>query len=252
MYNFLLIEKTKSIATIILNRPDRYNALNRSLCREITLAIENLSLDESINVIRIKGAGKGFCAGLDLFEIDTKEFEQAGKIVTELFNPMVLAIKNSPKPIVAQVTGTAAGAGASLALACDQVFASNTSSFSLPFLKIALLPDTGASYFIVKQLGYKKAFEIFSNSKSLTAVDAEKCGLVNHTVDENLLDEQCMAYCLELSKLNKESIGNLKMLLQSAETETLIQALNIEAFYQDQAAKSSHFEEAIKRFKERK
>ncbi|MBY0383522.1 enoyl-CoA hydratase/isomerase family protein, partial [bacterium] len=174
------------------------------------------------------------------------------KIVTELFNPMVQAIKQSAKPVVAQVTGTAAGAGSSLALACDVVFAASNAAFSLPFLKIALLPDTGASYFIVKQLGYKKAFELFAGNKTLSASEAETCRLINQVVDEKDLDEQCITYCLGLAKMQGESLAHLKQLLQSAETAVLTDVLSLEAYYQDQAAKSPHFEEAIKQFKTRK
>ncbi len=249
VYTFLQIEKTNALATITLNRPDRYNALNKVLCHEIRSAIEVLSDDQAVSVIRLKGHGKGFCAGLDLFEVDVKELQQAGKIVTELFNPIVLAIKNSPKPVVAQVTGTAAGAGCSLALACDVVFAAKNASFSLPFLKIALLPDTGASFFIVKQLGYKKAFEIFSGNRALTAVETEACQLINRVIDEAHLEEHCINYCMDLAKVHGESLANLKQLLQSAETASLSEVLNMEAFYQDQAAKSPYFEEAIKKFR---
>jgi len=249
MYTFLILEKTNAIATLSLNRPERYNALNKGLCEEIASAIQDLSKDESTNVIRLKGLGKGFCAGLDLFEVDIEELKQAGKIVRELFNPIVFAIKNSPKPVVAEVSGVAAGAGCSLALACDIVFASHKALFSLPFLKISLLPDTGASYFIVKQLGYKKAFEMFAGNKSLTALEAESCGLINRTCDENTLEEQCMAYCIGLSQLNPESTKALKQLLQSAETKTLSETLDLEAYYQDKAAKSPAFEAAITLFK---
>ncbi len=252
MYNFLILEKTNTVTTIFLNRPERYNALNKVLCQEIAAAITQLSTDESVNVIRLKGLGKGFCAGLDLFEVDIEELKQAGKIVRELFNPIVFAIKNSPKPVVAEVSGVAAGAGCSLALACDMVFASQHAQFSLPFLKISLLPDTGASYFMVKQLGYKKAFEIFAGNKSLTALEAESCGLINRTCEETTLEEQCMAYCIGLSQLNPESLKDLKQLLQSAETKTLSDTLDLEAYYQDKAAKSPAFEAAIKQFKGRK
>lgn len=250
VYTFLQIEKKNGLATISLNRPDRYNALNKVLCHEIRSAIEVLSDDKSINVIRLQGKGKGFCAGLDLFEVDTKELQQAGKIVTELFNPIVRAIKSSSKPVVAQVTGTAAGAGCSLALACDIVFAAENASFSLPFLKIALLPDTGASYFIVKQLGYKKAFEIFSGNRALKAAEAVACQLINRVVEESSLEEECVNYCLDLAKVHGQSLANLKQLLQSAETASLSEVLNMEAFYQDQAAKSPYFEEAIKKFRQ--
>ena len=148
--------------------------------------------------------------------------------------------------------GAAAGAGCSLALACDVVYAGSQAVFSLPFFKIALLPDTGASYFIVKQLGYKKAFELFSGNASLKAKEAEVCHLINHVIDEQELEEACFNYCLKLSQEQSENLGNLKALLQAAETETLAEILNLEAYYQDQAAKAPTFEQAIKHFKERK
>lgn len=250
MYSFLLIEKQGTLASIILNRPERYNALNKALCKEIASAIKELDEDKSIKVIRLKGAGKGFCAGLDLFEVDINELKEAERIVKELFNPMVLAIKNCSKPVVAQVSGAAAGAGCSLALACDVVFASNNAVFSLPFVNIALLPDTGASYFLVKQLGYKKSFEVLSSGGALKALEAEACLLVNRVVEDSALDEACFNYCSDLAKVN--NLAQLKALLQSAEVESLEKILNLEAYYQDQVAKLPRFEEALKKFKERK
>ncbi|HSZ71889.1 MAG TPA: enoyl-CoA hydratase/isomerase family protein [Cytophagaceae bacterium] len=251
MYNFLFIEKKDNVSTIVLNRPERYNAMNTVLCQEIATAVEKLAKEKETKVIRIKGMGKGFCAGLDLFSVDPSEFSQAGNIVTDLFNPIVLAIKNSVKPVIAQVTGTAAGAGCSMALACDTVYASSDALFSLPFLKIALLPDTGASYLLVKQLGYKKAFEIFSGNRNLTAPEAENLGLINQSFSSEELDEKCFEYCNQLSLQSSELLGNLKKLLQAAETQPLQEILNLEAYYQDQAASNPAFLEAIKQFKKK-
>lgn len=251
MYHFLLIEKRDAVSTIVLNRPERYNALNVELCKEIAEAVQELAEDKSTKVIRIKGTGKGFCAGLDLFSVDPAEFARAGNIVTELFNPIVLSIKNSPKPVVAAVTGAAAGAGCSLALACDVVYAATEAVFTLPFLKIALLPDTGASYLFVKQLGYKKAFDIFSGNKSLTAQDAEAMGLINKALPAEQLEDMCWTHCQQLAAQSSSLLGNLKKLLQAAETQPLADILNLEAYYQDQAAAHPAFLEAIKQFKKK-
>ena len=251
MYNFLFIEKKDGITTIVLNRPERYNALNTELCKEIAAAIEKSGEEKDTKVIRIKGMGKGFCAGLDLFSVDPREFSRAGNIVTDLFNPIVLSIKNNPKPVVAQVSGAAAGAGCSLALACDMVYASEEALFTLPFLKIALLPDTGASYLLVKQLGYKKAFEIFSGNKNLTAKEAETFGLINTVLPFDALEQACLDRCLQLAQQSSDLLGNLKKLLQAAETQPLHEILNLEAYYQDQAAAHPAFMEAIQQFKKK-
>ncbi|MDB5274401.1 MAG: paaG [Chitinophagaceae bacterium] len=251
MYNFLFVEKQNNVSTVVLNRPERYNALNTELCQEIASVIQELTIDDATKVIRIKGMGKGFCAGLDLFSVDPKEFAHAGTIVTELFNPMVLAIRNSSKPVVAQVTGAAAGAGCSLALACDVVYTAQDALFTLPFLKIALLPDTGASYLLVKQLGYKKAFEIFSSNKSLTAQEAEALGLINKILSSEELEASCLLHCHQLALQSSTLMGNLKKLLQAAETQPLADILNLEAYYQDQAAAHPSFLEAIKQFKKK-
>jgi 2-(1,2-epoxy-1,2-dihydrophenyl)acetyl-CoA isomerase len=251
MYNFLLLEKKDGITTLVLNRPERYNAMNAALCKEIASAIEESGKEKETKVIRIKGMGKGFCAGLDLFSVDPKEFSRAGNIVTDLFNPIVLSIKNNPKPVIAQVSGAAAGAGCSLALACDMVYASEETLFTLPFLKIALLPDTGASYLLVKQVGYKKAFEIFSGNKNLTAKEAEAFGLVNKVLPAELIEQASMDHCIQLAQQSTELLGNLKKLLQAAETQPLSEILNLEAYYQDQAAAHPAFMEAIQQFKKK-
>ena len=248
MYNFLLIEKQDGVSTVILNRPERYNALNKELCQEIAAAIEELGKDVDTKVIRIKGKGKGFCAGLDLFSVDPREFARAGNIVTDLFNPIVLSIKNNNKPVIAQVSGAAAGAGCSLALACDMVYAAEETLFTLPFLKIALLPDTGASYLLVKQLGYKKAFEIFSGNKNIAAKEAEALGLINKVLPMETLEQSCFEHCMQLTQQSSALLGNLKKLLQAAETQPLQEILNLEAYYQDQAAAHPDFLKAIQQF----
>lgn len=248
MYNFLLVEKKDGVSTVVLNRPERYNALNKALCHEIAAVIEELGKDKETKVIRIKGTGKGFCAGLDLFSVDPAEFSRAGNIVTDLFNPIVLSIKNSVKPVVAQVSGAAAGAGCSLALACDIVYAAEETVFTLPFLKIALLPDTGASYFVVKQLGYKKAFEIFSGNKNITGKEAEALGLINKVLPMENLEQVCLEHCHQLTQQSSDLLGNLKKLLQAAETLPLQEMLNLEAYYQDQAAAHPAFLKAIQQF----
>jgi 2-(1,2-epoxy-1,2-dihydrophenyl)acetyl-CoA isomerase len=251
MYNFLFIEKKDGVTTIVLNRPERYNALNKELCQEITAAVEKSGQEKDTKVIRIKGMGKGFCAGLDLFSVDPREFSRAGNIVTDLFNPIILSIRNNTKPVIAQVSGAAAGAGCSLALACDMVYAAEETLFTLPFLKIALLPDTGASYLLVKQLGYKKAFEIFSGNKNLTAKEAEMMGLINKVLPTEALEQACMEHCQQLAQQSSDLLGNLKKLLQAAETQTLHEILNLEAYYQDQAAAHPAFLEAIQQFKKK-
>jgi 2-(1,2-epoxy-1,2-dihydrophenyl)acetyl-CoA isomerase len=251
MYNFLFIEKKDSVTTIILNRPERYNALNKELCQEIASALVMSGQEKDTKVIRIKGMGKGFCAGLDLFSIDPREFSKAGQIVTDLFNPIVLAIRENTKPVIAQVSGAAAGAGCSLALACDMVYASEETLFTLPFLKIALLPDTGASYLLVKQLGYKKAFDIFSGNKNLTAHEAESMGLINKALPIDTLEETCLQQCNQLAQQSSDLLSNLKKLLQAAETQPLHDILNLEAYYQDQAAIHPAFLEAIQQFKKK-
>src|SRR6185436_1187981 len=181
-FQFLKYETINGLARITLNRPEVYNALNDGITFEFQDAIKLAAKDESIRVVEITGAGKAFCSGQDLKEASTQEKRSFFDSLHKRYNPIIRAMRNLPKPIVCKLNGVAAGAGCSLALACDIIVAAEESSLIEVFINIGLVPDSGSSYFLPRMVGMAKAFELCSTGKKITAMEALELGLVNKVV----------------------------------------------------------------------
>jgi 2-(1,2-epoxy-1,2-dihydrophenyl)acetyl-CoA isomerase len=250
-FSHLSLAINNSIGTITLQRADKYNALNPLLCQEIVLAIQTLEINKEIKMIVLQGEGKGFCAGLDLTEIELEALKDAEQVVRNLFNPIVNAMTNSTKTFICMLTGVAAGAGCSIALACDVIIAEENAILSFPFMKIKLLPDTGASYFLTQQVGYAKAFHFFTNNSQVTASEALQLGLITHVVPKENMHLKLEETCRQLSHYSLEHLSMLKKLLRLASKASFSETLENEALLQGLAAKDPAFLEAITAFKKK-
>src|SRR5438093_3354401 len=178
-------QRDGGVLTITLNRPDVLNAFNASMHAALGEALAEAE-DTSVRAVVITGAGRGFCVGQDLTEFR----EAAGDIGHRLrsnYHPNILAIRGLEKPVIAAVNGPAAGAGLSLACACDLRLAADTASFVPAFIGIGLVPDSGGSYFIARLLGAARAFEWMTSNRKLTAAEAHAWGLVTEVVDADRL-----------------------------------------------------------------
>src|SRR5213079_3417614 len=174
-----------AVLTITLNRPDVLNAFNRDMHRALAAALKDARADD-VRAVVITGAGRGFCVGQDLSEFE----DDAGDIGSRLrgnYHPNIAAIRALEKPVIAAVNGVAAGAGMSLACACDVRLAADTASFVPAFIGIGLVPDSGGSYFIARLLGPARAFEWMSSGRRLTAAEAHAWGLVSEVVEAEAL-----------------------------------------------------------------
>jgi len=251
MYQHILLEKKDGAARLTLNRPELYNALNDTLCREIQQALKEMSEDKTIKVLVLTGSGKGFCSGLDLKSVNIKD-ASVQEVVQELFNPMVKWIRSLSIPVISLVNGPAVGAGCSLALAADMVVASENASFGFSFVKIGLIPDTGISYFLPRLAGSLKAFELLALGKTISAAEALQYGLVTSVVKEEELYEtidQLVAYFQTAPSI---AIGFVKKLVTESSDNSLNAMLDQEAVLQEKAAHTNDFKEGVAAFLEKR
>src|SRR5918997_4004500 len=177
-----------AVLTITLNRPDVLNAFNRAMHQSLAAALKD-ARDPEIRAVVLTGAGRGFCVGQDLTEFR----EAPGDIGDRLrsnYHPNVLAIRALEKPVIAAVNGPAAGAGLSLACACDVRIAADSASFVPAFIGIGLVPDSGGSYFVHRLLGNARAFGWMTSNRKLPAAEAEAWGLVSEVVRADDLPER--------------------------------------------------------------
>src|SRR5687767_15598918 len=204
-YETLLATVDARVATITLNRPDALNALNATLRRELLAALKASVRDAEVRSIVITGAGRGFCAGADLRGgSGEREFR---RILTDEYNPLIEAIRNLAKPVIASVNGVAAGAGVSLALAADLVVASEEARFVPAFNRIGLVPDSGLTRTLVRALGRHRAFEILMGERQLSAADAHAAGLVAAVVPATELAATTRALAERLARGPTGAIG---------------------------------------------
>jgi len=252
MFNHLIYEIKGGICMITLNRPEVYNALNPVLIKEITKAFTEASDDPSVRVVVLTGRGdKAFCSGADL-KNGTNNTTSLGDSLRSGYNPMILSIRNLAKPVICQLNGIAAGAGCSLALACDIIIASETARMSQIFVNIGLIIDAGSSYFLPRLLGSQKAFELASTGRIVGAKECLELGLVSKIVPPTELDFVVNQTAKIYAKSATKAIGLIKKVLNQSYHSTLEQMLELEAVNQDIAGKTNDFMEGITAFLEKK
>lgn len=248
MYQYLLYQVQAGVCTITLNRPEVYNALSPALIQEITQAFEQAKEDENIRVVVLTGAGdKAFSSGADLKKgLDGST--SLGESLRKNYNPMILAIRNLPKPVICRLNGIAAGAGCSLALACDMIIASETAKMSQIFISIGLIVDAGSSFFLPKLVGSQKAFELCSTGRVVEAQECLSLGLVNSVVAEEDLDTAVAKMATQYANAPTLAIGLLKKVLNQSYNSSLEEMLELEAIHQDLAGKTHDFGEGVMAF----
>jgi 2-(1,2-epoxy-1,2-dihydrophenyl)acetyl-CoA isomerase len=246
----LLTDVADGVATFTLNRPEALNALNGQLRRELMAAFKAIARADSVRCVVITGAGRGFCAGADLRGAsDERDFRA---VLGAEYNPLIQAIRNLPKPVVAAVNGVAAGAGVSFALAADVVIASEEARFVPAFGRIALVPDSGLARALVRGVGRHRAFEILTGERQLGAADAHGLGLVAAVVPADRLADAARELAQRLAEGPTVSIGLTKRLLNAAEDATLAESLEAEAALQELAGRSEDHAEGVAAFGEKR
>jgi 2-(1,2-epoxy-1,2-dihydrophenyl)acetyl-CoA isomerase len=245
------VESTRAgaVQTITLNRPDKMNAFTRALHAGLREALTD-ARDPEVRAVVITGAGRGFCAGQDLTEFG--ESGDVGAALRETYHPNVLAIRALEKPVIAAVNGACAGAGLSLACACDIRIAADNASFVPGFIGIGLVPDAGGTYFIHRLLGASRAFEWMSSNRRLTAAEAHAWGIVSEVVEGDALAARAAELGSFYAALPTRAIGMTKRLFDHADTATLEEQLEHEAQLQAAATQTDDFREGVAAFLEKR
>ncbi|MDO7850310.1 enoyl-CoA hydratase-related protein [Hymenobacter convexus] len=257
-YTSLLYDvRPDGVATITLNRPEVFNAFNDPMSYELQDALKQVARDAAVRAVVLTGAGRAFCSGQDL-KAAQEAAAAEGKprsfydSLHQRYNPIIRAMRGLPKPIIGRLNGVAAGAGCSLALACDAIIASSEASLIEVFINIGLVPDSGSSWFLPRLVGTLKAFELCSLGSKVPAEEALRLGLVNQVVAPEQLDEATYALAGRYASAPTKSIGLIKQMLNKAGASTLDEMLDYEAHCQQIAGESADYLEGVKAFSEKR
>jgi len=252
MYKYLKYQNEEGVVTVTLNRPEVYNALNDEITFELQDAIKAISKDGSARVVVLTGEGKAFCSGQDLkasAEADNRSFSDS---LHKRYNPIIKGLRNLPKPVICKLNGVAAGAGCSIALACDMIIANEEAILVEVFVNIGLVLDSGSSYFLPRLVGYNKAFELSTMASKITGVEAEKLGIVNRSVSLEALDDEVKKYTDYFAKAPTKAIGLIKKMLNKSINSTLEEMLEYEAYCQEIAGSTNDYKEGVNAFVEKR
>lgn len=239
------------VARIVLNRPDKLNSFNREMAFRLQAAL-NACHKDPIRVVLIRGAGKAFCAGQDLAEVVDPRGPNMDQILSEHYNPIVTAIHDLAKPVVAAVNGVAAGAGANLALSCDIVIAARSASFIQAFSKIGLIPDTGGTWFLPRMIGYQKASALMMLGEKVGAEEAERIGMIYKWFEDDQFMQQAEQMAAKLATMPTTGLAYTKKALQWSLNSTLTEQLTNEDQLQQKAAATEDFREGVVAFLEKR
>jgi len=240
------------VATLTLDRPESLNALTVPVKVALREALESIASDRAVRAVILTGAGRAFCAGQDLAERESPDAVPLDVEVRERYNPIIRAIRSMGQPVIAAVNGVAAGAGASLAFACDLRIAAEEARFVLAFGRIGLVPDSGATWFLPRLVGPAKAAELALVGDPLDAAEALRLGLVSKVVPGDRLLDEARAMARRLAEGAPLALALTKEALQRSSTIDLDEALEGEAKLQGIAGASADHAEGLAAFKEKR
>ena len=253
-YQTLLLDRADGVATITLNRPEAYNALNLALGRDLFAAALEVDEDPGVRCVVITGAGKAFCGGGDV-----KDFAEAlpriGVLVKELttyVHGAVSRLARSPKPVIVAVNGVAAGGGLSLALSGDLVLAAESARFTMAYSKIGATPDGSSSYFLPRLTGIRRALELYLTNRVLSAKEALEWGLVTRVVPDAELGSATRALAKELAQGPTKAFGAAKLLFHQSTHESLETQMELESQAIAASGHTEDFREGVTAFAAKK
>ncbi len=255
-YEQLVVERDESVVTLRMNNAARLNALSPTLTLELLNALEELRDDSTARAIILTGEGRGFSAGADLSALQEPymkgERPKLSLFLQEGYNRLIPLLAETPKPVIAAINGVVAGAGNSIALACDFRIASEAASFTMAFVKIGLVPDAGSTYLLPRTVGMAKALELALLSDRIDAATALEIGLVNRVVPADAVLAEATATAKKLAELPTRAIGLTKRLFNESSRLTLPEAMDREAEVQDEAAATDDHLEGVLAFLEKR
>jgi 2-(1,2-epoxy-1,2-dihydrophenyl)acetyl-CoA isomerase len=250
MADEVLASRDGAVLTITLNRPEVYNAINRAMHEGLAAALANAA-DPAIRAVVLTGAGRGFCAGQDL-----REFESlpggVREALEQTYHPNIRAIRALEKPVIAAINGPVAGAGLSLACACDVRIGSSNATFVPGFIGIGLVPDAGSTWFIHRLLGFSRAFEWMVSNRRLSADEGLLWGMISEDVPADRFDERVGEVAEWYAALPTRAVAMTKQLFEHAYAASLDRQLQLEAELQQAATQTEDFAEGVQAFLEKR
>ena len=248
----ILFTKENGVGIIRFNRPKVYNCFTRQLAFETMEALQDCAEDTSIRCVYITGEGKAFCAGQDLQEAISEGEPTLSTILKEHLGPLVNKIRALEKPVVAAINGVAAGAGVSVALACDVTIATQSASFIQAFSKIGLIPDSGATFFLPRLVGYQKASALMLLGDKVSATDAEAMGMIYKVVADEDFEAVSMKIAQKLANMPTKALAYTKQLLQQSSANDFTSQLDLEHDMQVKAGNTEDYAEGVAAFLEKR
>ena len=248
-------EADNGIARLTLYRPDKLNSFTGAMHGELRAALETVQSDSQIRVLVLTGAGRAFCAGQDLGDPEmamTPTAPDIGNVVEKYYKPLILSLQNLRVPTIAAVNGIAAGAGASVALACDLVIAAKSASFLQAFSKIGLIPDTGGTWFLPQRVGMARALGLAMLADKLPATTAEQWGLIWRAVEDSELVSAVDSLASQLATMPTKALVRTRQAMHAAPMHTLEQQLSMEGGFMRELGWSPDYAEGVAAFMEKR
>jgi 2-(1,2-epoxy-1,2-dihydrophenyl)acetyl-CoA isomerase len=240
-----------SVGKIVLNRLEKFNSFNREMSLALQDALRECSMNHIVRSVFLTGAGKAFSAGQDLSEAMSPQGPGIEKIVKEHYNPIIKGIREIEKPVVCAVNGVAAGAGANIALSCDIIVAAKSASFIQAFSKIALVPDSGGTFFLPRLIGLQRATALMMLGDKVTADEAVSMGMIYRAFEDGQFESESWKIALMLADMPTRGLGLTKKLLNQTYENSLEEQLTAEGKLQVEAASSEDFKIGVKAFLEK-
>lgn len=256
MTQFIEVSDYQSVRQLCLNDPTSLNSLSEGLATELSQHFTDAEADNSVRSIVLTGKGKTFCSGGNL-----KEFLQVAepldqyiqRLISELYTPLALQIRNLTKPIITAMNGPAIGAGVGLALGADIVFAAQSSYFSLPFVPaLGVVPDMGSSWLVPRALGYNRALALALTGEKFSAEQAQVAGMIWKCVPDAELQQIVRTAAVKLAALPQQAVLRTKAAFANAQQNTFEQQLNLECELQTESFGGAEFQEGLAAFKQRR
>lgn len=248
----ILLDIKDDIAFLTLNRPEKYNAFNREMALLMQEKLDVCKQSKEVRCVYITGAGKAFCAGQDLEEVVAPQGPKVVNILAEHYNPIISRIRYLDKPVVAAVNGVAAGAGANLAIGCDIVVASRSSSFIQAFSKIGLIPDTGGTFYLPRLIGMQKAMALCMLGDRVSAEEAERMGMIYKYFPAESFQEESLQLARTLAAMPTRALDLTKKAINQSFISSFEEQLHAEETLQQRASATADFREGVQAFLEKR
>jgi 2-(1,2-epoxy-1,2-dihydrophenyl)acetyl-CoA isomerase len=255
-FKTIQVTMTEAVAEICLNRPEKLNSFNTEMHQELRTVLDGLLDEGSTRAVILTGAGRGFCAGQDLSDRAVgSEQDKAPNLSASVetnYNPLIRRLTTYPMPIICAVNGVAAGAGASITMACDFVMAARSASFILSFAKIGLVPDSGSSWHLARAIGLPRAKALAMLGNKLSAEQAEQWGLIYQVHDDENLMNEARQLAAHLAAQPTTALANIKRLLNTSFDRSLMAQLELERDAMHLLGQSDDYQEGVNAFMEKR